>query len=149
MSKKLNRFIVVCWLTITASGCSYFAKSSNEINSTDAKLSAPKADAINTDSRICRTFGFRNWTLLRSEGGVTVSGEAMMPTPAWTIILHQHASANDADVQLVMETLEPSDLSSTVIAWVNFEKTISTSATAKINVSVRCADEIIWTSSAD
>ena len=69
-----------------------------------------------------------------------------MPTPAWTIKLHENKSADDADVHLVMETIEPAGISNAVIAWIPFEKTVNTNTPKQTNLSVECSGDVVWTS---
>ncbi len=142
MLKELKRYGVIVFSIATFSGCTYVE------NADSAALPVSSNDVALLDVKLCRTFGFRNWSLQRDEGTVTLSGEASMPTPAWSVVLHQGADAgNDKEaIELVMETIEPAGLSSSIVSWVSFEKVINTELATTADIAVKCAGESIWTS---
>ena len=76
----------------------------------------------------------------------------MMPTPASSVVLHRDVDADDGAIQLVMETIEPSDFSNSVISWVNFESSVDVSADTALltqpDLVVKCSGEVIWDSRA-
>lgn len=142
MLKELKRYGGIVITIATFSGCTYVENADN------TALPVSSNDVALLDGKLCRTFGFRNWSLRRDEGTVTLSGEASMPTPAWSVVLHQDAVAgNDNEaIELVMETIEPTGISSSIVSWIYFEKVINTELSAAVDVSVNCAGESIWTS---
>ena len=69
-----------------------------------------------------------------------------MPTPAWSVVLHENAGTDNDSIELVMETIQPSGMSSSVITWILAEKTIDTSTLSNPDITVKCGDEVVWTS---
>lgn len=127
------------------SGCSYIESTDNEAPTALSKESI----AIETgtlESQYCLTFGYRNWLLQRDADTVTLGGEASMPTPAWTILLHQDVDTDNETIELVMETIEPSGFSSSVVSWVAFETIVKATTPASANVTVTCAGDVVWNS---
>ena len=138
MLNELKRCGLIVLSIASFSGCTYFE------NTDDTALSVAINDTALLDVQLCRTYGFRNWSLQRAEGSVTLSAEASMPTPAWSIELHQSASAGNDTIELIMETIEPSGMSASVVSWISFEKTVNTDVSTAVAVSVKCAGEVIW-----
>jgi|GEM_PF-3306273 len=139
-------------LTAWLAGCTYgdHAESTAEAASADDGASADAADMAdmaNVAGASCRTYGFRNWSLQRGEGALTLAGEASLPTPAWKIELRD--SSDDLDIALVMETIEPTGLSSSVVSWITFQTTVETTLADEARVTVWCAGEAVWTSLQD
>lgn len=127
------------------SACSYIESTeSNAAPSEDSTVAIKQSDTGTLQSYNCLTFGYRNWSLQRDGETITLSGEASMPTPAWSIALHQNTKVDNSTIEFVIETIEPSGLSSSVISWVGFETTASAAATT--NVVVSCAGDIVWNS---
>ena len=69
-----------------------------------------------------------------------------MPTPAWSVLLHHDVSVENGLVELVMQTIEPSSISNSVISWIYFETSVHTTESVQPDVLVKCAGETIWTS---
>lgn len=136
MSNKNKRCVAVILSAVALGGCTYLYNAQPVSGD----------DAVSLDSKICRTYGFRNWSLQRGEEAITLSAEASMPTPAWSVMLHQSVDVDNGAIELVMETIEPPGLSSSVVSWVYFEKIIDTNKSAQADVTVKCADDVVWTS---
>ena len=152
MLNNLKHAVVIVLTVVSSVSCTRVANSGdNAVASTDSELTP-------SETMACQTFGFRNWNLLRDDNTITVSGEAMLPTPAWSVVLHRDVTVDDGSVQLVMETIEPSGLSNSVISWVSFETSVDVSddasaetstdqtESAQSDVLVKCSGELIWSS---
>jgi len=128
-------------IALILSGCTNIANTENN------SLSESDDHSTALASQSCQSYGFRNWSLSRSEGALTVRAEANLPTPAWKVVLHQSAGVDNGDIRLVMETIEPPGFSNSVVTWVSFEKNVATEAAIQIDVSVVCGTEVVWNSS--
>lgn len=140
---KSTHRLAIAIAVLLISGCSYIESTENEA-AVALSQDSSTSDAAIVENRDCLTFGYRNWQLQRDEDTVTLSGEASMPTPAWSIVLHQNTEANSDAGELIMETIEPQGFSNSVVSWVAFETTITASKTA--NITVKCADDVVWNS---
>lgn len=140
MFDNLKRYIVFPLTCLLLSGC-------KNIQSSDDKQSLVLRDEQALASgKPCVTFGFRNWLLQRGKEIITLSAEASMPTPAWSVVLHSVGDLNQSAIELTMETVEPAGPSSSVVSWVPFEKSIETNASYRAAISVSCAGKIVWKS---
>ncbi len=135
--------VMVPVATLVPGACKIYEDGENDL------LSEPSNDAALLHNKSCQSYGFRRWSLKRAEGVVTLSAEANMPTPAWSVDLHQVVSVGDGSIELIMETIEPSGYSSSVISWVQFAKIVNTEnlGSNQADVIVKCADEVVWTES--
>jgi len=131
-----------CFLlsVLLAGGCSCLGSAGIE------NAVAADQQSVSASETTCRTYGFRNWALQRDEQTTTISVEASMPTPAWSIVLHELPGADEGTIKLVMETIPPTGMSNSVITWILAEKTLDTSAMSAPDITVSCADEIVWSS---
>lgn len=144
---KTRRYAALALTAFFISSCSNIDNSVTNaatVSSKDSTVSQTETETSALKSYYCLTFGYRNW-LMKSDGEtLTLSGEASMPTPAWSIALHQGATGDNETIELVMETIEPAGLSSSVISWVAFDTTVKATATA--NIAVSCAGDTVWNS---
>lgn len=141
MFNNPERYVVFSLAMMSLSGCSYLE------NNDHNNLSVSSAESVAMDdSKACRAFGFRNWSLQRDEGTITLGAQAMMPTPAWSVVLHNSDISNNSAIEFTVETIEPSSPSSSVVTWVTFETTLNIDTSQSVEVSVKCAGELVWNS---
>lgn len=140
MFNKPERCVVFFLTMISLSGCSYLENNDHD------NLSVSSTEPITMDTKACRTFGFRNWSLQRDDATITLGAQAMMPTPAWSVVLHNSGISNSSAIEFTVETIEPSAPSSSVVSWVTFETTMNIETSKSVEVSVKCAGEPVWNS---